>query len=122
MPDPLKAIGTPADSGEYKQKQSPPIPVDSGSTTQWVTGTGTPDTLTSRGYREEQEHLAWLIRNGDPKHPEMQPRCSGRVALADAVVALCSNLAMKTKKRIEFDSKWFQWDAPDVPVVDGVEA
>ena len=25
--------------------------------------TETPDTLTSRGYREQQEHMAWLIRN-----------------------------------------------------------
>src|SRR6476646_7656907 len=68
------------------------------STTQWTAGAGLQDTLTSRGYREEQEHLAWLIRNRD----KGQPRCNGEAALADAVVALVSNLAARSRKRIEF--------------------
>jgi hypothetical protein len=64
---------------------------------------GTPDTFSSRGYREEQEHLAWLIR-----HPgQGQPRCHGEVALADAVVTLVSNLAMRQQRRIVFDPAWF---------------
>jgi predicted dehydrogenase len=82
----------------------------SGGTAAWGSGAGMPDTLTSRGYREEQEHLAWLIREvgkPDPSRPEMKPRCDGRVALADAVVALCSNLAMDKKKRIVMNPKWF---------------
>jgi predicted dehydrogenase len=94
----------------------------SSSTTQWAAGAATPDTLSSRGYREEQEHMAWLIRQGDKivhpsrenPHPENDPataqfvpRCHGRVALADAVIALCSNLAMRSKQRIEFKEEWF---------------
>jgi predicted dehydrogenase len=73
------------------------------STAQWVVDVGIPDTLASRGYREEQEHLAWLIRN--PGHG--QPRCSGEVALGDAVVTLASNVAMHEKRRIEFKKEWF---------------
>jgi predicted dehydrogenase len=54
------------------------------STTKWTAGAGLQDTLTSRGYREEQEHLAGLIR-----HPDVgRPRCDGGVGLADAVVTL----------------------------------
>ncbi len=84
--------------------------VTSASTLAWGSAAGMPDTLTSRGYREEQEHLAWLIREigkPNPSRPEMKPRCDGRVALADAVVALCSNLAMEKKKRIVMNPKWF---------------
>ena len=105
---------------------------EAGSTARWVTGAETPDTLTSRGYREEQEHMAWLIRNPDKiilpskdnPHPENDPdpekarrvpRCHGRVAMADAVIALTANLAMKHETRIKFDEKWFDPYAPDTP-------
>ncbi len=93
---------------------------DSGSTAAWGTGVGTQDTLTSRGYREEQEHMAWLIRNPDeiqwpevgkkefkPEDKRRYPRCHGRVALNDAVVALVSNLAMAAKQRVEMKPEWF---------------
>lgn len=101
--------------GWAEARVSRPV-MESGSTTQWVsTATGAPDTLTSRGYREEQEHLAWLIRNGDPRDPALQPRCNGRVALADAVVALCSNMAMHNKTRIEYRPEWFDADRPEAP-------
>ena len=73
------------------------------STAQWVVDVGIPDTLGSRGYREEQEHLAWLIRNPG----QGQPRCSGEVALGDAVVTLASNVAMREKRRIQFKKEWF---------------
>ena len=72
---------------------------------------GIPDTLTSRGYREEQEHLAWLIRNPG----QGQPRCNGEVALSDAVVALVSNLAMHIRQRIEFKPEWFDVDSAATP-------
>ena len=88
------------------------------STTQWVSGVGTPDTLTSRGYREEQEHLCWLIREGaDPTNFDAggQPRCNGKVALADAIVTLASNVAMREKRRIEFQHAWFDVDSEEVP-------
>jgi hypothetical protein len=90
----------------------------SGSTKQWGGGVAVADTLTSRGYREEQEHMAWLIREvgkPDPNRPEMKPRCDGKVALADAVVALCSNLAMEKKKRIVMNPKWFDPADPANP-------
>ena len=67
----------------------------------------------SRGYREELEHFAYCIRHGDASNyhddKDHQPRCRGEVALADAVIALTSNLAMKQKRRIEFDERWFDY-------------
>jgi predicted dehydrogenase len=71
----------------------------------------------SRGYREELEHFAYCIRNGNASNyhddKEHQPRCRGEVALADAVIALTSNIAMRQKRRIEFDEKWFDWKQLD---------
>lgn len=103
---------------------------NTGSTRAWAVGVETPDTLTSRGYREQQEHMAWLIRhekdikwpNKENPHPEnnpetaqLVPRCHGRVALADAVVALTANLAMRKSKRIEFKEAWFDPYDKSVP-------
>jgi predicted dehydrogenase len=81
------------------------------STAQWTSGAGLQDTLTSRGYREEQEHLAWLIRN--PGYG--QPRCNGEVALADAVITLVSNMAARQRRRIEFKSSWFDVHSDEMP-------
>jgi predicted dehydrogenase len=61
----------------------------------------------SRGYTEEMEHWAWCIRN---PAPENQPRCKPEVAIADAVIALVSNIALAnptTQPRIEFKPEWF---------------
>ncbi len=80
------------------------------STAAWAAETGIEDTLTSRGYREEQEHLAYLIRNGGG-----QPRCNGEVALGDAIVTLVSNMAMRQKRRIEFKPEWFDVNSNAVP-------
>ena len=61
----------------------------------------------SRGYREELEHFAYCVRHGDASNyhedKEHQPRCRGEVALADAVIALTTNIAMRQNRRIEFD-------------------
>ena len=84
------------------------------STVAWATDIGTPDTLTSRGYREEQEHLAWLIRHAGAG----QPRCDGEVALADAVVTLVSNMAMRTRQRILFKPEWFDPRSDAAPETD----
>ena len=77
----------------------------------------------SRGYREELEHFAFCVRNGDSKNyhedKEHLPRCRGEVALADAVIALTSNLAMKEKRRVEFEEAWFDWKSPEVPKTQG---
>jgi predicted dehydrogenase len=75
----------------------------------------------SRGYREELEHFAYCVRNGDPNNyhatedDKLRPRCRGEVALADAVIALTSNLAMKQKRRIDFSDAWFDSTKDDVP-------
>jgi predicted dehydrogenase len=73
----------------------------------------------SRGYREELEHFAYCVRHGDASRyhedTEHQPRCRGEVALADAVIALTSNIAMRQKRRIDFDPRWFDYKAPEVP-------
>jgi predicted dehydrogenase len=56
----------------------------------------------SRGYREEMEHFCHCIRTG-----RNELRCDGKVAMADAIMALTANLAMKLKKRIVFKDEWF---------------
>lgn len=56
----------------------------------------------SRGYREEMEHFCYCIRTGKD-----ELRCNGHVAMADAIMALTANLAMKHKQRIEFKPEWF---------------
>jgi predicted dehydrogenase len=69
----------------------------------------------SRGYTEEMEHWAWCIRN---PAPENQPRCKPEVALADAVIALVSNIALAnptTQPRIEFKPEWFDIGSDETP-------
>jgi predicted dehydrogenase len=69
----------------------------------------------SRGYTEEMEHWAWCIRN---PAPENQPRCKPEVALADAVIALVSNIALAnptTQSRIEFKPEWFDIGSDETP-------
>ncbi len=61
----------------------------------------------SRGYTEEMEHWAWCIRNPSPQN---QPRCKPEVAIADAVIALVTNIALanpEKQARIEFQPEWF---------------
>jgi predicted dehydrogenase len=69
----------------------------------------------SRGYTEEMEHWAWCIRNPSP---ENQPRCRPEVAIADAVIALVSNIALAnptTRARIEFQPEWFDIASDETP-------
>jgi len=66
----------------------------------------------SRGYTEELEHWAWCIRN---PAPENLPRCHPKVALADAVIALTTNLAAREGRRIDFEEAWFDPDRPETP-------
>lgn len=99
--------------------------IESGATDEWVTSVETANTLTSRGYREQQEHMAWLIRNPDKidwpgpdnEKPDLRyaPRCHGRVGLDDGVIALVSNLAMASKQRIELKDAWFDPYSDEVP-------
>jgi predicted dehydrogenase len=69
----------------------------------------------SRGYTEEMEHWAWCVRNPSPEH---QPRCKPEVAIADAVIALVSNIALAnptTQARIEFKPEWFDIASDETP-------
>lgn len=71
----------------------------------------------SRGYTEEIEHWAWCIRNPDP---ENKPRCYPEVAMADAVIALSTNVAMAKGARGEggyltFKDSWFDRDNDETP-------
>ena len=73
------------------------------------------DAAPSRGYTEEMEHWAWCIRNPSP---ENQPRCKPEVAIADAVIALVSNIALAnptTQPRIEFKPEWFDIASDETP-------
>jgi predicted dehydrogenase len=82
----------------------------------------------SRGYREEMEHFAYCIRMRAETQPSewsrYKPRCDGRNALADAVIALTANQAMHHQRRIEFRPEWFDPASDEVPdrdmVVQGV--
>jgi len=73
----------------------------------------------SRGYREEMEHFAYCIRmrekEGVSRQDRPQVRCHGTAAMADAIIALTSNLAMRKGQRIEFKESWFDPKSPDVP-------
>src|SRR5262249_3215901 len=69
----------------------------------------------SRGYTEEMEHFAYCIRMQDKektdegrKKWQQTVKCHGRRAMADAIIALASNLAMQHRKRIEFKHEWFE--------------
>jgi len=73
----------------------------------------------SRGYTEEIEHWAYCVReNPEVKDPKMLPLCHPQVALADAVIALTTNLAAKGPGRIDFKQEWFDPDNPATPEED----
>jgi len=89
-------------------------PAASAATSGPAAGAGGP---ISRGYREEMEDFAYCIRMWKEamSTDRRRPRCHGEVAMADAIIALTSNLAMKNQKRIEFKDEWFAPDNNDVP-------
>ncbi|GMU22993.1 MAG: hypothetical protein AMXMBFR13_30770 [Phycisphaerae bacterium] len=119
------------------EPESPPA-TQPASSALWVNGGEIPGPLTSRGYREEQEHMAWLIRNPDAivwpseenPYPENDadvakargvPRCHGRVALANAVVAIVANMAMDPNSKhryIQFKPEWFDAESDSTPEKD----
>jgi predicted dehydrogenase len=76
----------------------------------------------SRGYREEMEHLAYCIRTRqegmDRDRANLKPRCDGRAAMADAIIALTSNQSMRRQSRITFLDSWFGDDPREVPDAD----
>ncbi|XZE21331.1 Gfo/Idh/MocA family protein [Pirellulaceae bacterium SH449] len=71
----------------------------------------------SRGYTEQIEHWAYCIRNPDPDN---KPRCYPEVAMADAVIALTTNVAMRQGARgeagfIKFKDSWFDVRSDETP-------
>jgi predicted dehydrogenase len=76
----------------------------------------------SRGYREEMEHLAYCIRMRDQgmqaDRDQLQPRCPGPAAMADAIIALTANQAMRHQRRIPFEAAWFDPSSDAVPDAD----
>lgn len=91
--------------------------------------TGTGAGPVSRGYKEEMADFAYCIREWNPNvgyrkekgsdgkdhFVQRLPRCHGEVAMADAILALTSNLAMARHERIVFDPEWFRADSDKVP-------
>ena len=80
----------------------------------------------SRGYREEMEHWAWLIRNHDARDSQYQPRCKPEVALADAIVALTAKEAIRQSIEgksgfVKFEPSWFDIRNDDTPDGSSVE-
>ncbi|MEZ6059661.1 MAG: Gfo/Idh/MocA family oxidoreductase [Planctomycetaceae bacterium] len=69
----------------------------------------------SRGYREEMEHFCYCISEGKSVS---ELRCNGTVAMADAIMALTANLAMKHQKRIVFKDEWFDPTSDAAPETD----
>jgi predicted dehydrogenase len=75
----------------------------------------------SRGYREEMEHFAYCVRmwgQGMSKKDRPLPRCHGRVAMGDAIIALTANQAMRKQQRLEFNPAWFVAESAEVPDAD----
>lgn len=74
----------------------------------------------SRGYREEMEDFAYCIKTwSDSKSGDRRlPRCTGEVAMADAIIALTSNISMRKRSRIEFEDAWFDPTTEAVPDAD----
>lgn len=83
-----------------------------------------------RGYRTEMEHFAYCLREwqkrggkvdytkndkGEFVHKDIIPKCHGEVAMADAILALTSNMAMAKKERILFEDAWFKAEDPAAP-------
>ena len=55
------------------------------------------------------------VRNPDPAN---QPRCKPEVAIADAVIALVSNMALKNtdgQPRVDFKEEWFDIESDVTP-------
>lgn len=70
------------------------------------------DAKVSRGYTEELEHWAWCIRH---PAPENTPRCPPKVAMADAIIALTTNMAARKGERVEFKKEWFDIESDETP-------
>jgi hypothetical protein len=73
------------------------------------TPVGRSKAMVDRGYRGEMEAFAVAVRNRGTV------RCDGRVALADAVMALTAVVAMRSGRKIKFDPAWYDPASDAVP-------
>jgi predicted dehydrogenase len=91
------------------------------------------ETVVSKGYKEEMEHFAYCVKLWEDKNVKKderpQPRCEGKVAMADAIVALTANRAMRghagngfKAERIVFEKDWFNPKSDSVPDRNDVRA
>ena len=69
----------------------------------------------SRGYTEEMEHFAYVLRNNGTLD---DLRCNPKVAMADAIIALTPNIAIRQQRRIEFKPEWFEIEEDATPEKD----
>ncbi|MDR1958422.1 MAG: Gfo/Idh/MocA family oxidoreductase [Planctomycetaceae bacterium] len=70
----------------------------------------------SRGYKEELEHWAWCIRvNPKNQNKELQPRCTPKIAMGDAIIALVTNIAPSLGGKVAFKEEWFDPDSDETP-------
>ncbi len=73
----------------------------------------------SRGYCEQIEHWAFCIReNPEAAEGKPTPRCVPKVALADAVIALTTNISAALGDTVQFKQEWFEVDKDDTPETD----
>ncbi len=80
----------------------------------------------SRGYTEELEHWAWLVRNHDARDPQAQPRCKPEVAMGDGIIALTANVAIRRSIQgesgfVQFNEEWFDIHNDETPDGSSVE-
>ncbi len=78
-------------------------------------GPGAKKSGSSRGYTEEMEHFAYCLRNNLTIN---DLRCNPKVAMADAIIALTTNIALRQNRRVEFKPEWFDLDNPATPEAD----
>lgn len=66
--------------------------------------------MVNRGYFNEIEAFAYAVRN-----PDYKVRCHGRVALADAVMALSAIVSMRNRQPITFSDAWYDPASDEAP-------
>ena len=74
-----------------------------------------PAAATARRWSTWRTASACANRAWPRDRADLKPRCDGRAAMADAIIALTSNQAMKHQKRIAFEENWFKDDSTSVP-------
>jgi predicted dehydrogenase len=104
---------------------SVPPTARAGETAAQAVGAASMGPAISYGYREEMSHLAYCIRmrneGMEADRDQFKPRCDGRAAMADAIIALTANQAMRRRERITFRNEWFDPASDEVPDADMVE-